>query len=201
MFYNIKPKSNNTNIYLSEKSGSGYTTTYCANCKRLVFKYNYGKASHHYAIVGGRDYSDCLQLVSGSIPSGLLVSKKVIQTIIEEKISGWDYYESIDIVKNEIKIEKQYFLLRISGSCDLDYSKMNLKKKNYCSLCGQYDLNRKRLGLSFIDKSSWDGSDLCSIKTTPGFLLCSSRFYELSKTKQFKGFDFFPDNMVYSIKR
>lgn len=85
-----------------------------------------------------------------------------------------------------------YVLVQITGKIDLDYSKMGLKKKKLCSSCGGFEWNRQRMHPLYLNKSTWDGSDICRNTSVPGYIIFSEAAVESVRRNKLKGFGFDP---------
>lgn len=93
-------------------------------------------------------------LIIGASPLIYLVSEKVVQLFLENKITGWLSYSTK--IATENFSSNSYKLLGIKGRCgDVNYGEKILKPFGINTGVEKF----KRIGISF-DLNSWDGSDI-----------------------------------------
>lgn len=195
MFYGLSSSVNNRHKYIyKDQSFRGYSKKICENCSRDIVTMLYDDGEHHQLILdGGKIYPDLLQFC-GAGEKLLVLSEMALSVLVREKVSGILKYEPVTVLDEKIieldKAAPLYYSVKLSGSIDLDYSAMFLKKKKHCNRCGQYELNRQRLHPFIVDKNTWDGSDVCFLKTFPAFVICTNRFVHIIKSNRLTGFSF-----------
>lgn len=115
--------------------------------KHLEFFYHSGKKQN--------------DLISSTLGTMDLISKKVVSILEKNKFTGWDV-TPVKILRKNCKEIEGYYLLHVTGKCgEIDDS-----KTKDVWLPTSYDPNKKfkaRVGLYF-DENSWDGSDFFSPK-------------------------------------
>lgn len=120
------------------------------------------------------------------------VSEKVVEAFSETGITGYSATPILIVREQDGKLKEiddapQYYKLNICGNIDLDYEKMHLKRKHVCKECGQYTFSRQKLGISYLDLSSWSGHDLCRLNTFPAIIICSEKVIATIKKYKLKG--------------
>ncbi len=173
----------------------GYKKELCNSCGRSINTVCTQKR-HTFVVEGGKIYPDFLQFC-GAGERLTVLSKKAIDIFLSSNISGFSIESIIDIyreVKNKqiVKCDDSpiYYSVIIRGVIDYDYSAMFLKKKKYCPICGQFELNRKRLYPVVMDINTWDGNDICSLITFPANLICTNKLVRIVEDNKLTGFDF-----------
>lgn len=131
---------------------------------------------------GGKMYPDYLAF-TGAGEQLFLLSERAVPVFEENGISGFSGKWEVTVSDGP-----RYFAMEIGGSVELDFAAMHLKKKNLCSRCGQYNWNRQRMEPVILDEASWDGSDICRVKSLPGLFACSRRFAQIVKDHGLTGF-------------
>ena len=175
----------------------------CDVCGRTIIS-DVPKGSDSFVLEGGKKYPDFLYY--GGIGLYFIVSEKAMDVLEQNNITGYNNISKVDVyrIKNHqlCKIdEMNYFSLDICGSIDFDLKKMPLKKKNLCQKCGQFNWSRQRLELveTFLDMNSWDGSDLCRIRSAPGFTVCCTRLKEHIENNSLSGVVFRSEKKVFNV--
>ena len=126
-----------------------------------------------------------------------LLSGKALSLFEQNRISGISGKERIRVLEkhNDQWIDitddsPDYWLIELDGEAELDFSAMGLKKKHKCDYCGQFVWNRQRLYPLILDTNKWNSSDLCRIKSIPGYVICTERVKYLVEEHGLSGFDF-----------
>lgn len=154
-------------------------------------------------IDGAKNYPDFM--LYGSVGLTFIVSDRVMDALIKEQITGYGGVKKVALYRSRygklVKQEKEYYMLDIVGSIDLDLNAMHLKKKNICPLCGSFKWSRQRLYLfdSVFDMSTWDGNDMCRIKSFPGHVVISDKFKTVVEKNGFTGISFTPENAIFKL--
>ena len=170
----------------------------CQDAKELVFQ-----GDDALLIDGAKNYPDFM--LYGSVGLYFIVSKRVLEVLQQEKITGYNEAKKVSLYRLICgKLEKQepeYYIINITGGIDLDLKAMSLKKKNVCPICGSFKWNRQRLYNidSFFDMNTWDGSDLCRIKSFPGYVMISDRLKEIFEEHKFTGASFKNQNEIFKF--
>lgn len=167
----------------------------CESCGRGISACEYvASDKRRFVIEGGKKYPDHLDFW-GAGERFFIISENALSAFVKEGVSGIDVVEPVDILvengKSNAELDTdgpEYYSVTLKGSIDFDYDSMFLKKKKYCSVCGQYELNRQRLYPMYVDRTSWNGCDLCSLKTFPAQIICSEKIMRLVKKYKLKGF-------------
>jgi len=171
----------------------GYDRSICPQCSRQVATPQYKADAPHLILEGGRAYPDFLQFC-GAGDRLYLVSEKALNLYEKNGITGYSGYRLVTIEHvqqhNNGPHHPEYYCLDITGRIDLDIAAMHIKKKKTCSLCKQYEWSRARLEPIFLDRTTWDGSDLCLVNSIPGFKVCSESLKELTQSQKLTGFSF-----------
>ena len=187
MFYLIRDTGFRTNRYASKDlsfEGIDYNT--CSLCNRKIASFRYRNNIHELILEGGKRIPDKLQFC-GAGRRLFLVSEAVIRAIESFHISGVLNYSPV--ILNPSTKEMPYYSIDVSGEIELSLSNMALKKKNYCPQCTQFEWNRKGFPQLCLDASSWNGQDICIVKSVPGYFVCTSKFAKLIEEHGFTGFD------------
>lgn len=165
----------------------------CEACGRGVVSFCYGQGEKHRLVVeGGNVYPDYLQFC-GAGKRLFLLSQTAEEIVVQNQISGIvreSEVQLFDLRHHMISDISRYFSMEICGEIELNASAMKLKKKRFCEKCGQYTWNRKSLGPIILDPNTWNGSDLCRIKSIPGYFVCTDRFAEMVRCNGLTGFSF-----------
>lgn len=180
---------------------TGYTSSICSKCGRSIIIPNPTIKKNEFIIEGGKNYPDFLDYRGAG--TYFLISKNALRLFIENRITGFDDYEEVSTRRETgVTIDDDnsvYFLLSINGTIDFDLRAMTLKKKRVCLSCNQYDWNIQRLSMlkSVFDMDTWDGNDLCRIKSFPGFIVCSDRLRSLVEEHKLTGLRFFDEYNIF----
>ena len=190
-------------FYLLEGSGSTYQYAFqdtaldsleqgkCEACGRTRSRWRFS-GSHHFLLEGGPKYPDRLEF-TGAGGAPLLLSRRAADAFRENGIAGIDETVPVRTARESGDLPEgtpEYVLARVRGRIELDLSKMGLKKKKLCRVCGGFEWNRQRLSPLLLDASTWDGSDLCRVDSIPGYVICTDRVVALVKKQKLKGFSF-----------
>ncbi len=182
---------------------TGYTSSKCSNCGRSIIVPNALTQKSEFIIDGGKHFPDFLAYHGAGIY--FLISKKALQLFVDNRITGFDHYEEVSIHREtDMALNNDnyvYFMLSINGSIDFNLKAMTLKRKRVCPSCNQYDWNIQRLSRlkTVLDMDTWDGSDLCRIKSFPGFIVCSDRLRYLVEEHNLTGLQFLDENSIFKI--
>lgn len=175
----------------------------CPNCGCLKTKELIFQGDDALLIDGAKKYPDFM--LYGSVGLAFIISERAVEAFEREKITGYDTAKKVPLYRSRykelIKQEKEYYMLNITGTVDLDLNAMTLKKKNICSVCGNYKWNRQRLGIidSVFDMSTWNGEDLCRIKSFPGHIVVSDRLKSAVEQHNLSGITFKPENAIFRV--
>lgn len=172
-----------------DQSLQGWERHICPSCGREIATPIYTEPAPHLVLEGGRQFPDLLQFC-GAGERWCLISEKALTVLEEAKLSGFDGYKQCRIESRSKVTPPEYYCLNITGQVDFDFAAMFLKKKKSCDECGQFSWNRTRMHPRFIDRSTWDSSDICRLKSIPGFIVCSQRFAETVMEYHLSGFAF-----------
>lgn len=134
----------------------------------------------------GQKWEDVLNDCSISI---LIVSKKFIDLLIENGITGWKSYPVLlRGKKNIVYDEHQYYGLSITGRSGDTYVKKSTlfekKDEEYKDKYGYFKGD-------FFDEETWDGSDIFIPENTSK-LFISEKFYQLLKKQNYKVLELTP---------
>lgn len=182
---------------------AGFKKEKCPNCGvidsiDLVFQ-----GEDALLVDGAKKYPDFMRY--GSVGLTFIISDRVMEVFKKEKITGYDTAKKVPLYRSRygklVKQEKEYYMLNITGSVELDLKAMSLKKKNVCPLCGSFKWSRQRLYTiaSVFDMSTWDGSDICRIKSFPGLIMISDRLKEIFEEHKFTGASLKKQNEIFKI--
>ena len=194
MLYWIKNDDSRKYAYAyKDASLQGYDVRACTQCGRNIVTERYDNTVPHLIIDGGKQFPDHLSFC-GAGKRLFIVSERALDLFEREQLTG---YRLQCLVKTSHISDgsryldlPRYYCLEIQGRVDIDSKSMQLKKKNRCTLCGQFDWNRKRMEPMMIDYGTWDGSDICLLASFPGITLCSESFVRLVQTNKLTGFSF-----------
>lgn len=179
----LQPDTNRKYRYAwKDESFLGFGQRVCSHCGRMISESRYTGDVRWLALEGGKTYPDCLAF-TGAGERLFILSESAVRIFEDCGITGFSG-------KREVLVSDgpQYFAMEISGRVELDYVAMQLKKKKLCPECGQFDWNRQRMAPVILDEGSWDGCDICRVKSLPGFFSCSERFAEIVKEYKLTGF-------------
>lgn len=180
---------------------TGYTSKVCPMCGRNIIIPNATLQKNEFIIEGGQSYPDFLDYRGAG--TYFLISQNALQLFVENKITGFDHYEKVSILREADitpDIDKRvYFMLSINGTIDFNLKAMTLKKKRLCLSCNQYDWNIQRLSMlkTVLNIDTWDGTDLCRINSFPGFIVCSDRLKNLVEEHKLTGLRFSDENSIF----
>lgn len=165
----------------------------CPQCAREIGTAQYREEPPYLLLEGGSVYPDYLYF-GGAGKRPFVVSERTINLFEKSKVTGYTGYQQVTVEPDEGENHcgpcPNYYCLEVTGRVEFDFQAMRLKKKKVCPLCGQFQWNRQRFYPEFLDKDTWDGSDLCLLKSIPGFRVCSERVRELVQEHQLTGFSF-----------
>ena len=170
----------------------------CQDATQLVFQ-----GDDALLIDGAKSYPDFM--LYGSVGLSFIVSERVMEVFRQENITGYDEAKKVSLYRSRyrklVKQDPNYYMINITGSIDLDLKAMSLKKKNVCPMCGSFKWSRQRLYTidSVFDMSTWDGSDICRIKSFPGYIMISDRLKEIFEKHKFTGASFKKENKIFKI--
>ncbi len=166
----------------------------CSCCGRNINHPVYAQDIHHFLLDGGKRYPDWLDFcgVGGRL---ILLSQSAVEAFQKEGITGLADRGPVKVsrmFRREIiplTDAPDYRLVDFTGRIDFDLPAMCLKKKHRCAQCGQFNWNRQRLYPVVMDRSTWDGSDLCSQVSIPGFKYCTQAVVDVIKKHKLTNFD------------
>lgn len=196
MLYWIEYEAHNKHKYAyKDLTFTGFNRSVCPECECEIATAQYKENTPNFVLEGGRVYPDYLQF-AGAGRQPFLISEKALELFEKNQITGYSGYQLVNYVSSKRKDNSsiiqqvKYYNLNITGRVDLDLAEMHLKKKHLCPQCGQFDWSRRRFGKTILDETTWDGSDLCRLKSIPGFKLCSEKLKELVRQHELTGFSF-----------
>lgn len=137
---------------------------------------------------------DFMSTYNGDIET--IVSEKIRQIFIQEKITGVDFEPIYQLGKENKIIEGFYHLILKEGIGHVTEPSI-IKKQGYCSECGFYDEYICQTLLNF-DRSSWEGLDICYAKdwfgSPPKFkrLIVSNKLFKVLEQNKIKNVYFHP---------
>lgn len=192
--YQIQPPASEQYYYAwCNKSFGGFQWTVCPECGRRIATMQYVSDVPYLLIDGGPKYSDYLCYTDAGIRL-FLISERTLNLFEQHNVSGYDEYCLVELEFEEagkvIDNIPRYYALNLIGSVEFDFKQMHLKKKKFCQQCGSFEWSRTRLDPAILDMSTWDGSDLCTIKSIPGRKVCTEKVRELVKEHTLTGFNF-----------
>lgn len=188
--------ASNSNYWVySSGNLSTITAEHTCSCGRTCVDYKEDTSGPFTLVMEDRGrYPDFLHCCGpGLSVFAFVISEKALNIFSDNHITGYTDAEPIRLVKEngigfeEVKDLPQYYKLSVSGSIDLDYNEMRLKKKHHCSECGQYKLSRQKLGTSYLNLSSWRGDDICRLGTFPARIICTEKVIEVIIKNKLKG--------------
>lgn len=196
MFYWIENDIQQRYVYAyKDISFEGYNRETCPQCGRKNAIAHYTGRNSHLLLEGRGTYPDFLQFC-GAGNRLFIVSEKALNIFEQYGITGYYTYAPVtfdsSLVATNTKkmIVPDYFNLEIGGRIDLDLRAMHLKQKKKCATCGQFEWSRQKLDPMILDRTSWDGSDLCTLTSMQGFRICSEVFVRLVNDNKLSGFSF-----------
>ncbi len=182
----------------------GYQFEKCPYCGRDIARELPKTQPDAYVIEGAKAYPDFLYYGGGGI--NFLVSEKVVNIFTQQGVTGFDLVTTVPLFRNNrgnliLQEDAKYFSVNITGSIDFDLKAMSLRRKNLCSLCGQFDWNIQRLYIikTVLDMESWDQSDLCRIASFPGHIVCSDKVKDIISEHKLKGVLFREEDRLFQI--
>lgn len=184
----------------SDLSLAGFDRSECPECGRQIANAHYVSNIPHLLVEGGDIFPDRLWY-TGAGERLFLVSEKALELFELNGVTGYDGFQQVEIDLDNLLTRKllkkeqtvnipQYYVLNISGQIELDFQQMKIKKKRACNQCGGFEWSRKLPETKFVDMSAWDGSDLCAIRSIPGYRVCTEKVKELVVKNKLKGFSF-----------
>ena len=187
-------------IELLEKRGTPYAPTIvseqdlflanCIECGRTHF--NDANRDLSLIIEGKRKLPDTL--MCGHIPL-TIVTSNVIEAWEKHNITGYTSFpikQLLDLKRNPIQTEVQYYCVNINGYIELDFEKMGVQIIEICSMCGPnvYSKNIREWGTAYFKEHTYDGSDLFVPKYFEGVTLCTKRVLKIIYEEKLTNFDF-----------
>jgi len=179
--------------YVRTMIGEQREISECAECGRKFYSSVKMTDDAFLLIEGGKKVPDFLDKSQGGLD--LYVSSIVIDLFEANNISGYRVEKEIPLFR-EVKKDKfqkvddvRYYGLTITGKIDFDLKAMHLKKKHVCNSCGRFDWSIQRLSAidTKLDMSTWDQSDICSVSSSPGHIVCSDKVKNLIDQKKLTG--------------
>ena len=181
----------------------GYKREECPTCKRQVVKDEIYEGEDAFLIDGAKKFSDFMQ--SCGAGTYFIVSERVMNVLRENNVSGFDEAKKVPLYRSRyrklIKQEQEYYIINITGSIDLNLKAMALKRKHVCPECGSFDWSRQRLYIfdSVFDMNTWDGSDICRIKSFPGYVMISDKLKEIFEAHKFTGATYKKESDIFKL--
>lgn len=200
MFYKLSHTGSRQNKYVCKNlSILGCEESICQSCGREIPNIIYDEHDRYRLLInGGKKFPDILEYAYVG-PRLFIISERTLSLFLQEQVSGIMSYELVrlfiregkDIVPVDPAVGK-YYVLHLSGSIELNYPAMFLKKKRVCNDCGKYDLNRQRSIPYVVDSETWNKCELCTVKTFPWAVICTERIVKMIKKNRLKGFVYEP---------
>ncbi len=176
-------------------SFDGFRQCICPICNRNVATAHYNADEPILLLEGGSKFPDYLQFC-GAGRNVFVISENALNLFEQHKVSGYSAYQAIQyrVLKGKPLPNRgniiEYYCLELNGKVDLDLPKMQLRRKKFCQACKQFDWSRQRLGPLALQDTSWDGSDLCYLKSIPGYKFCTDYVREIVRKNKLTGFKF-----------
>lgn len=191
-FYLLEGSGERSDAYACRNAALGpLAQRPCSACGRTLSEWTFA-GPHRLILEGGPGYPDRLEFTGAGGPLFLL-SGRAAAVFAENGITGITDTAPVRTEREDGDLPEAapgYLLTRIGGRIDLDLLKMCLKKKRRCPVCGGFEWNRQRFHPLYLDKSTWDGSDICRVTSIPGYVVCTAGVVELIKTQKLRGFCF-----------
>ena len=202
----------NINVFYSEYkycyavknlSFVGYKREECPTCKRQVVKEEIYEGEDAFLIDGAKKFPDFMQFCGAG--TYFIVSERVMNVLRENNVSGFEEAKKVPLYRSRyrklIKQEQEYYIINITGSIDLNLKAMALKRKHVCPECGSFDWSRQRLYIfdSVFDMNTWDGSDICRIKSFPGYVMISDKLKEIFEEHKFTGATYKNESDIFRL--
>ena len=178
-----------------------YVRDKCTECGRFIDSPSFTKEKSVFIVEGVDAYPDFIYYCCAG--TRIYVSKRVKDVLSSHNITGYEEEEFVEVYRQEENnLEKKdigYYSIKVTGVIDFDLKSMQLKKKRICSHCKQFDWSRQRLNLvkTAFDAETWDNSDLCSVKSSPGIFICTPRLKQIIEENGFTGVEFTSDERVF----
>lgn len=179
----------------------------CAVCGRSYAVSTFHGECKNFVLDGGKKYPDFLSYTG---PSGdlipFIVSARALKLFEENGVSGFvNMGKVISSVKNRsayIPDEQapDYYLMDFLGTIDFDFKEMHLKKKRTCCKCGRFEWSRSRFGNVVLDRSSWNGMDICRLASIPNVIICTEKVETLVRKNKLMGLIFLQEQSIMSLR-
>ena len=191
MFFRLLHSGNSKYKYAyKDLSISGIKKVDCEVCGRSIPELCYSQNKHVLAIEGGKEYPDYLEFCDAG-PRLCILSQRAVDVFVANKISGISEFVPISFDNpNPSENPFGYYIASIEGRIDFDLLLMQLKKKQFCNKCGQFEWNRKKFPPVILSKGSWDNSDICRIASLQGYIVCTEKVIRVVKENKLTGFAF-----------
>jgi hypothetical protein len=198
-------KDNSEILWLctDDDAKDSYTQEYdkciCNKCGKKLPRVTEGKLQVDFKKI--KKY-DIMSTYNGDIET--IVSEKVRQLFIQEKITGVEFKPIYQIGKKDVAIEGFYHLILKEGIGHVIEPSI-VKKRDFCSECGFFDEYICQTILNF-DRSTWIGLDICYTKDwfggPPNFkrLIISNRLYKVLEQNKIKNVYFQPAYLANKFK-
>lgn len=195
MFYEICEGSNRYKYFNGEETFLGYEKGTCPACGRTVATPKYSAEPPVFLLDGGKNYPDYFHAYT----RGSILSKRALEVFLEAGATGIEY--SPVIIANAEEGAPEYVWLRPQGFIDIDYKASHIKKKNFCTECGQFELNRLRPSPVEMDTTSWNGIDVCRLGLYPHRLIVTEKVLDAAKKAKLKGMTYAEErDILYALK-
>ena len=183
MLHLLQPDTNRKYRYAwKDESFLGFEQRVCSHCGRMISECRYAGDVRRLVLECGKTYPDCLAY-TGAGERLFLLTERAVRIFEDCGITGFSGKREVLVLDGP-----KYFAMDICGSVELDFAAMHLKKKMLCPECGQFRWNRQRLEPVILDESTWDGADICRIRSMPGFCACTQQFADMVKKYKLTGF-------------
>lgn len=177
----------------------------CPACGRSYAVSSFRDEPKNFVLDGGKAYPDFLSYTG---PSGnmipFIISARTLKLFEENGISGF-----VNLCKVICSVKRcsayildeqapEYYLLDFLGTIDFDFKEMHLKKTKTCSACGRFAWSRLRFGSVILDKSSWNGMDICRLASVPNVIVCTEKVEALARKNKLTGLIFQQEQDILS---
>ena len=196
MFYELLGSGSGRYKYFNgETTFLGYEKKFCSVCGRTVDVPKYIAETPQIQLDGGKKYPDYIHAYT----RGVLLSKRAVEAFTEAGVTGIEYTPVI--IENAEDDTPEYVWLKPQGVIDIDYKASHIKKKNFCSECGGFELNRLRPCPVEMDISAWNGLDVCRLGLYPHRLIVTEKVLAAAKKAKLKGIEYAEENdILYALK-
>ena len=196
MFYELFSSGSGRYKYFNgENTFLGYEKGACPTCGRVIAAPKYSAETPEIELDGGKKYPDYIHAHT----RGVILSRRAVEAFLAAGATGVEY--SPVIIANAEEGAPEYVWLKPQGFIDIDYKASHIKKKNFCTECGQFELNRLRPCPVEMDISAWNGLDVCRLGLYPHRLIVTEKVLAAAKKAHLKGMAYMEENdIMYALK-